>query len=563
MFRLALPSSGLRFAVRLALAVCVSSSLLAPSAPVGAQDDSAEIELLSLEELQATALFDLPATSWFTPPIIESSGGELHATLHARMSRHLVRDHEDKRQVLDLRSYNGGLVGPTLKFRAGDRLFVHLRNDLPANEGQPSDPDAAAAAHHAAMQECPNVPHDFNTTNLHTHGLHISPRAPADDVNLSIQPEGGTFDYVFPILPAGNPPGQPPGQHYPGTFWYHAHRHGSTAIQLASGMAGALLLMGDLDELPEIKSANERLFVLQQIAYGADGTISDFGSVRPNWLNVVKEHTRINGRLKPKFTLRPGQIERWRLIDSGVFADVPLHVVPQAGGRPVPLFQIAADGITFPSTRIVHQLDLYPGYRADVLFQAPTTPGTYYIRKKKSAFDLTGRDGESTADAQVLAVIEVEGRNCRRNEAGCGYGIPTELPAPTGMLPTITTGEVQARKIIKFSEEGRNPTKFLIEDKCYEPGLLMPKFDVKLNGVEQWTLVNTSEFPHPFHIHVNAFQIWDGDRPGIWRDTVVIPPGGQVVIRTRFERFDGAFVTHCHILTHEDLGMMQNVRIRK
>lgn len=516
---------------------------------------------LTAEALAATALFDLPAEEWREPSVIRSQDGRLRVDMRVAYAEHQVRDAQGNPLRLRLRSYNGGIVGPTLRVKAGDTLFMTLINDLPPETGpEATDAEAAAAHHHAAMKECPNVPHDFNTTNMHTHGLHISPRPPADDVFQAVRP-GGRFGYVFPILPAGNPPGQPPAQHYPGTFWYHAHRHGSTALQLASGMAGTLIVEGDVDQVPEIRSAGERLFVFQQIAHDRNGRVESFGDLRSNWVNVVGEHTRINGVLKPRFILRPGQIERWRMVDAGIFGDVPFHVVPATPGAPgFRTYRIAVDGITLPAPQPVAEVQLAPGYRTDLLVQAPLAEGVYYLRKKTSQFDFTVADDPSPAGPQILAEIVVQGRPCERSQPGCGLGIPTALPHANPILRDVEDREIVARKDVTFSVK-TEPLRFLIEDQCFDPDVTLPKFQVTRNTAEEWTLKNTSGGPHPFHIHVNAFQVMEPEGR-TWHDTIVIPPGGSVKIRSRFERFDGRFVTHCHILTHEDLGMMQTVEIR-
>ena len=103
----------------------------------------------------------------------------------------------------------------------------------------------------------PNEPHGPDITNLHTHGLHVSPKDPADNVFLELGPGDAPHDFIFKI-----------DEHHPcGTFWYHAHKHGSVAFQLASGMAGALIVEGDMDNVKEIHEAEDRLFVIQQINY--------------------------------------------------------------------------------------------------------------------------------------------------------------------------------------------------------------------------------------------------------------------------------------------------------
>ncbi|TWU10080.1 multicopper oxidase domain-containing protein [Allorhodopirellula heiligendammensis] len=156
-----------------------------------------------------------------------------------------------KAGVIDarLRSYEGRPVGPTLRVKPGEILRVRLKNQLP-----PEDP--------SEHPDDINTPHEFNTTNLHTHGLHVSPVGNGDNVLLSVGP-GEEFIYEITV----------PEDHVAGTFWYHAHRHGSTAIQVSSGMAGALIVdspendPGAVDNVPGIKQADERICVFQQISY--------------------------------------------------------------------------------------------------------------------------------------------------------------------------------------------------------------------------------------------------------------------------------------------------------
>src|SRR5262249_54872784 len=139
-----------------------------------------------------------------------------------------------------LRNYNGKLVGPTLHVRPGDTLRITLKNEL--------DPETDTGAL--------DTMHGFNTTNLHTHGLNVSPSGDSDNVLREVGP-GKTASYVIKI----------PANHPAGTFWYHAHKHGSVAGQVGSGMAGALIIAGGQDNVPEIAAAADRVLVLQQIPY--------------------------------------------------------------------------------------------------------------------------------------------------------------------------------------------------------------------------------------------------------------------------------------------------------
>src|SRR5256885_7651778 len=124
--------------------------------------------------------------------------------------------------------------GPSLAPRRGDWIGFPLVNGAPPNRDPPP------SAH--------NLPHQFNTTNLHTHGLHVSPIGIADNVLRDMEP-GQTYEIEVPI----------PASHPSGTFWYHPHKHGSANVQLASGMAGALILEGDFDDVPEIAQAREHV----------------------------------------------------------------------------------------------------------------------------------------------------------------------------------------------------------------------------------------------------------------------------------------------------------------
>lgn len=256
-----------------------------------------------------------------------------------------------------LRTYDDCLVGPTVTLHPGDRFLLNVENDI---QGANPFCPATLTDH--------NDPNCFNSGNIHTHGLHVSPAGNSDNVLLSIPP-GTSFPYQYDLL----------DNHPAGTFWYHSHRHGSTALSVSSGMVGALIIKGnrrvqdktkpgDIADIDTIlndkphKPMKERLFVLEQIAYGcfANGDFS--GSNAPEQVNgvwvckpgeqgvvenyktqfgfepvpagnpnvppgvgaasvwpVSGRYTEINGIVQPTLTLeKSGQIERWRIVDGGV-----------------------------------------------------------------------------------------------------------------------------------------------------------------------------------------------------------------------------------------------------
>jgi FtsP/CotA-like multicopper oxidase with cupredoxin domain len=536
--------------------------------PAGPLKTNLSGRLLAKADLAKVNEGNTPASEWTEPPVLSSDEkGELHATLDIRYAENMLQI-GNTRQPVRLRSYNNMLTGPTFRVKAGDKLFIHVSNNLPVEpKMEMKDGD------------CMIPMHGFNVTNLHTHGLHISPSGNSDNVLITIPPSAGKDsqrDYEFDILA---PKHGDKGRQYPGTFWYHAHNHGSTSMQLASGMAGALIVEdGPADEVPEVKAAQERLFLLQQFAYKNNaqgiGESEVFKELSRNWRNNGMR-TAVNGRIKPLIRMRPGQVERWRMIDSGLFTDMPLVIRPAQQGANFKLYRIAIDGITRPAPEEVSNVELAPGYRVDLLAAAPTQRGTYYLYKQESTLfaipgsdnlEANGSNGSDVAEAQIVAQIEVAGEPCSPRNP-CANRIPRALKPPVDMLPDIKKSEINKPPVkVKFSltEDG---SFFTVNDSCYSD-TVRPEFDKTVGDIEEWTVTNETAFPHPFHIHVNAFQLIDeSGNPGPWHDTILVPAGteenpGKITFRTRFERFDGEFVLHCHILLHEDEGMMQKVRVK-
>lgn len=531
------------------LSACVSGTGFQPPQTLIDGQDLTALELASAD------LADVEPSAWVEPQIIESHNGVLNTTLVVMMGRNKVGE-----KNVNLRSYNGKLVGPVIEFKAGDVLNVNLVNNLPAN----SDP--LCVNDHIKPGEDHNKPHCFNNTNLHTHGLHISPKGNSDNVGISIAP-GKNHPYKFEILPAGNPEPEKPAVHYPGTHWYHAHRHGSTALQLASGMSGALILKGDIDEYPGIRGANDRLFILQQLAFDADGEVKQhrgdaniFVSIADNYagrkpaIHGAPKYTTINGQQVPLIRLRPGQVERWRLVDSGVFEKLDI----QLQGHQLQL--ISLDGITLKQRRTLNHLDMAPGQRADVMIKA-SKAGDYVLYKRPTSFSFADPPSPRT---QILArvVVREQGLPCER-DPNCHSSLPDiDLPAPTKMLPDIKSSELTNPGNPRKMEFSGNRGNWFINSEKFKPH--RTGFKLKKGDVEEWALSNKSSNDqwHPFHIHVNPFQIVNDDGSlGDWRDTINIEKGKTIKVRTRYQRFDGKFVLHCHILFHEDGGMMDNVEI--
>jgi FtsP/CotA-like multicopper oxidase with cupredoxin domain len=471
----------------------------------------------------------------FTKPQLEtSSNGVLQTHLRVVQADVPVPGSERLERT---RCYNGSVPGPTLRLRPGEQLKLKLSNELQA-QGE-----------HCGKDQI-NRPHCFNTTNIHTHGLHVSPQSPSDNSFLHIEPQT-EFQYSFQL----------PENHPAGTFWYHAHVHGSTGLQTMNGMAGALIVEEPDDEKLVAESSDLVWLVQELMGADAEKLYSCHHPLAPY---------TVNGKFQPALTLRAGEIQRWRFINAtatpGGFMDLQLL---DSRDRPQEYMVLAVDGYPLRSRLRRTSYVLPPGGRVDFLVRLRAA-GKYKMLKRR--FQGQARD-------QVLAWID-----------STGTPLNTTLPATLRSLPPflkpITDAEIVKRRVIRFQVcpdqargdvckgfpdaklcTGRNGDElltnaFLINGKPYDPDRV--DHTVKLGTAEEWEIVNETAAEHPFHIHINHFQVM---QPGVapeywpWQDTVSLPANGSVKIRSRFRDYPGKFLLHCHILLHSDLGMMQNVEV--
>ncbi|MBO3458753.1 multicopper oxidase domain-containing protein [Aetokthonos hydrillicola CCALA 1050] len=554
---------------------------------------------------------------------------------------------------------NDPYVAPTIEIKPGDTVRISLKNELPI------DPTCFG-------QTEVNTPHCFNGTNLHSHGLWVSPTGNSDNVLLSINP-GVSFQYEYNLPP----------DHPSGTFWYHPHRHGSTALQVSSGMAGALIVRGDrLPKLPpDIGSKfvhgdidtllkdgqgnpfEEHILVLQQIQYycpnsdnpwvcspSDTGVIESYNNFGPRTWDQSGRYTTINGEVLPTIAkTEVGKIERWRMIHAGVrntislefrkeqtnapsvnglkAADAEKFIGENCTGDPIPYHVIADDGLTRAAAWKTTLTTLQPGYRSDALVVFPQK-GTYCVIDTSAT--AAGSVSRSAESRQLLGLVDVSGDTeipdihqylkdqlVAAAERTMPDGNPLEKTVRRRVVddlknglklslftphPTIQDGEVTGKQELAFfintgtpnaQFEVSNTIGSKFDPKPYDPERI--DRTLYLGDIDEWTL-QSYFVSHPFHIHVNPFQIVkildpngkdvslpkatdnvggpdpDPQYPGlkgVWKDTLWIKsllpqnPNGfyKIVLRTRYQRYIGEFVLHCHILDHEDQGMMQNVSI--
>lgn len=418
---------------------------------------------------------------WNEPAMATSQSGLVEVTLHAKKSLVTIGNEKTSSDV-----YNEQYIGGTIEVKGGDTLKVHLINDLD------------------------------KPTNLHFHGGHVSPKGNSDNVLLQINP-GETFDYEFKL----------PANHPPGLYWYHPHHHPDVDNQVSGGMVGAIIVRGDVDELPGVKGVPERMMVLTTVD-GNDNNV-------PTRL--------VNGIENPTMYLRPGETVRLQVLNAS--ADDFFNLA-------IPGYKlniISRDGNTLSQVDSVDSEVLAPGQRVQILF-TPTALGE--IPVKSLYFD----QGFSKYVEAAFMNIQVQGEAMT----------PSKLP--TTLLPHEDLRNVKIDRVrtLTFSEGGTpENTTFLLDGKMVDMNVVSQI--MTLGTTEEWRIVNTSTEMHPFHIHINPFQVISVNGQPVdlygYRDTVAIPANGELVMRTRYKDFDGKFVLHCHILFHEDHGMMQVVEVVK
>lgn len=351
-------------------------------------------------------------------------------------------------------------------------------------------------------------------TNLHFHGAHVSPKGNSDNVLLNINP-GQDFNYEYKL----------PKDHPPGLYWYHPHRHEFTDDQVASGMLGAITVRGKTDELPGIRGVAEKQLVLTTQDPANSSTINRL----------------VNNQVDPTLYVRPFETVRLKIL-NGSSDDFYNLSIP---GKKLNVF--SRDGNTLSQVDKVESEVMAPGDRIEVLFQAGAN-GEFPV--KSLVYDA----GSFTYPEATFMKIKIQGLPV----------LPTILPHKLLPHDNLANAKIDKVRTLTFTEGGTaaNPT-FLLDGQQFNPNVVSQT--ITLGTTEEWHLVNNSQDTHPFHIHVNPFQVISVngkpvDRYG-YDDTFPVPANGKVVMRTRYKDFDGKFVLHCHILFHEDHGMMQVVEI--
>ncbi len=438
------------------------------------------------------------------PKILRSSGGALHVRLTAAGGPTSIAG----RDATAL-SYNGGIPGPTLLLRPGDLLHVTLQNQLKS------------------------------VTNLHVHGLHVSPEGNSDNVFLAIE-AGSSFDYEYRL----------PEDHPPGVYWYHPHHHGMVAEQVFGGLYGAIIV----EDPTPIPVTRERVLVISDTTLDAAGRIPP---PAPTDRMMGREGTivLVNGQSTPHLTSAPSARERWRIVNACASRYLDLRL----DGQSMKLLGI--DSGRFGTPRDVEEVLLRPGNRADLLITMAAGQSvlrTLPVDRGNTGMMMGGATASTGADLLTLGV------------AGDHTDTALLPPVPKQAAPRdLRTEHVTGRRELTFAMGmgmgmGSGMMSFTVDGKPFDPTRVDTL--VEAGAIEEWTLTNTSLMDHPIHLHVWPMQIVDpslnGDDSPEWQDVVNVPANSSVRVRIPFEDFTGRTVYHCHILDHEDLGMMGIIDVR-
>ena len=342
------------------------------------------------------------------PRVLRSRHGRLHVRLTCRPG--IV--HMGAPKPVRTYTYDGVVPGYTWELWGGDVLTVDLRNHLPKLVDQPK----------MTMDR----PHAWTTTNLHTHGLHVSPSGNADNVFLEIPP-GHHYHYRIPV----------PEDHPAGIFWYHPHHHGAVTQQVRGGMAGLIIVRGDLDRVPEVRAAKERILVLQSIELGADYELLDpipdptkeqAFFPRKNVLYTV------NGSLTPTITMHPGEVQRWRLLNAaeGKFLSLKLE------GHNLDV--LAWDGLTMRAPETTELVMMSAGNRVEVLVRA-SRPGVYKLMLTPGSSQKPNIPGMPASIPEAQSRAEFFCRLTGAN-AGVARGLQDQPPElePRAIATLVVTG---------------------------------------------------------------------------------------------------------------------------
>ncbi len=396
--------------------------------------------------------------------------------------------------------YNNAYLPPLLRIRLGDTMRISLRNDLP------EDP-----------------------SNLHFHGMGVSPQGNSDNVFVHVHP-GQVFQYEVNIPVHG--------RQGPGLFWYHPHAHGVVAKQMLGGMSGGLVVEGFENYFAVLRDLPVQFLFIKHVEHTEGEIIS------------------INGLVNPIISIRPGEVQFWRIAHIGATLFIKFRI------EGMPLYVIATDGHPLSRPQRLTEFFVGPGQRIDAIVIGPPA-GEYAMR----TVSFQNQAWKAPDPAQQIATVVASGAppsaQARETE------IMGQQVQGARWIDEIRGASIARRRTLDYSRTDDRQT-FMIDGQIMNENRIDQT--VKLGDTEEWTVINTDQQYHSFHIHQTAFLVTEinGVRQNedSLRDTFSVPPATdigpsslKVVIPFTDPAIVGEFVYHCHAVDHEDKGMMGVVEV--
>jgi FtsP/CotA-like multicopper oxidase with cupredoxin domain len=533
----------------------------------------------------------LPGSTVGEPEDLRSRNGVLKVELTIRNSKQ--SDGSTRYCYIDA----NGRESPTLRVNPGDLVILTLKNGLTnlGSEAATTGHEHMHGDHEKSKNSCTSGQMSPSSTNMHFHGLTIPPVCHQDDVlKTSIQPGDPPFEYRFHI-----PENQPPG-----LYWYHPHLHGLTKQQMLGGASGALIVEGieradralaglpervliirDQDLLNPNAPPSKSEPVLPKMLFDRDGDAANTGT----GFGKPAKDISINFVPVPypdyppaSIKMKPDEQQLWRVVNASEITYLNLELL--IGHTPQPLGLVALDGVPLNENGMAADfvdwqthLGIPPGARVEFIAKAPRAgvSGLFVTRTVD-----TGAGGENDPNRTIATIMTSKDAPEPRSQLAVS---PKPLP-PSELAWLGSVAPVRTRRLY-FSEkllEPNNPnsaTEFYITVEGQTPAQFDPKSGVpniiaKQGTVEDWIIENRSNELHAFHIHQLHFMLLDYRRKTVnepfLRDTVNVPYyDGKALeypsVRLRMDFRDpntvGDFVYHCHLLEHEDGGMMGLIRV--
>jgi suppressor of ftsI len=429
------------------------------------------------------------------PPMLSSRDGRLDVDLVSAPGTYTIDGHEFQGML-----YNGAYLPQVWRVRPGDTLTVTLHNRL------------------------------SEETNLHFHGLDVSPLRNGDNVFLHVRP-GESFQYQIKI----------PQKHV-GLFWFHPHMHGDVDRQVIAGMSGGIVVEGSNRLYPFLEGLAERVILFKHHPIG-----------RADYQELVT----VNGTTAPTLLIRPGETQFWELGNIG--ADRFLRVKVEG----MPFHVIGRDGYFLPRPRRMDEVLLGPGQRVSAIVVGGQ-PGGYAFKSVSFKFD------ERQPPLPEINLGTVISQGPPANITTAEAIVRRQRVNEPLYVNAVRSSPIAHRRTFTFSESP-DKARFFINDEVFDEN--RTDVTVKLGDTEEWTILNKDSQYHDFHIHQTGFLVTEvngiATRFDGLRDTFSVPPmkngkpgAAKMIIPFTNPEIVGRFVFHCHVVKHEDKGMMQTIEVR-